>query len=104
MNSQPPPEELWNRFAAAARQEAVTPLQPETTGPPPGSFVARIVAQAMRARREFAALLWERWSWRAALAAIAVAAAAGIAAVRHHREPRLDVPAETLELPSIDPS
>lgn len=95
------PEEQWQRFAAAARQsQAVTPPQPVCAQAPAG-FVARVVARAMQARREFIALLWERWSWRLALATAAVAVALGWFVLRHKNQLRLDVPAPTLEVPPL---
>lgn len=100
--NQLPPEERWQRFAAAARQGAATAplLQPEPSKAPQ-SFVARVVAQAMQARREFLALLWERWSWRVALITATIALALGFVVVRHARQPRLDVPPVSLDVPPL---
>jgi len=96
------PEDRWQRFAAAARQGGATaPPQPVASQAPAG-FVARIVARAMRARAEFMALLWERWSWRMALATALVAVAAGWFAIFHANQPRLDVPAVTLDVPTLE--
>ena len=95
------PEDQWQRFAAAARQsQVVAPPQPVATQAP-ASLVARVVARAMQARREFLALLWERWSWRLALATAAVAVALGCFVLRHKNHIRLDVPATTLEVPPL---
>ena len=97
-----PPEERWQRFAAAARQGAATvPLQPIPNKAPSG-FVARVVAQAMQARREFLALLWERWSWRLALVVATVAVVFGGLVLRHARQARLDVPSVILEVPPLE--
>lgn len=95
------PEEQWQRFAAAARQsQVVVPPQPASAQAPAG-LVARVVARAMQARREFLALLWERWSWRVALATAAVAVALGCFVLCHKSHFQLDVPATTLEIPPL---
>ncbi|MEI7956120.1 MAG: hypothetical protein WCJ66_13205 [Verrucomicrobiota bacterium] len=97
-----PPEEQWQRFAAAARQQqqAADHPQPACRQAPAG-FVARVVARAMQARREFLALLWQRWSWRLALATAAAAVVVGGFALRHKKQLRLDVPSSTLEIPPL---
>ena len=95
------PEEQWQRFAAAARQTQLTAPPPAAAGPAPAGLVARVVARAMQARREFLALLWQRWSWRLALATAAVAVVLGCLVVRHKSQLRLDVPTPTLEIPSL---
>lgn len=96
-----PPEDHWQRFAAAARQGQLdAPSQP-LGGQAPAGLVARVVARAMQARREFLALLWARWSWRVALAAAAVAVVVGCLVARHKHQPRLDVPATMLEVPPL---
>jgi len=98
------PEDRWQRFAAAARQgTVVVPSQaPDSGQSAPVGFVARVVAQAMQARREFLALLWERWSWRVALVTAAVAATLGFLVVQHGHQPRLDVPSISLEVPPLE--
>ena len=97
-----PPEEYWQRFAAAARRGTEIAPPPPLSGPPPTGFVVRVVALAMQARREFLALLWERWSWRMALATAAIALTAGYFVMRHTNQPYLDVPADTLEVPPLE--
>lgn len=95
------PEERWQRFAAAARQgPGITPAQAMDRQPSPG-FVARVVARAMQARREFLALLWERWSWRMALATASAALLLGGFVLHHSHQPRLDVPPVTLDVPPL---
>jgi hypothetical protein len=98
-----PPEDHWQRFAAAARQGQLSAPSPTVAGPAPAGLVARVVARAMQARREFLALLWERWSWRVALAAAVAAAAVALGGwvIRHKHQPRLDVPATMLEVPPL---
>lgn len=97
------PEAYWQRFAAAARQpEVAAPPQPGT-GQVPSGFVQRVVARAMQARREFSLLLWERWSWRAALAAALGAVVLGGLVLRHARQSSLDVPSGMLEVPQLQP-
>jgi len=98
----PPPEERWQRFAAASRQGAATLPQQPVPSKAPAGFVARVVAQAMQARREFLALLWERWSWRVALAVATVAVALGCFVLRHAKQPRLDVPPVILDVPPLE--
>jgi len=96
-----PPEEHWQRFAAAARQQQLVERPHPPCGQAPAGFVARVVARAMQARREFLALLWQRWSWRLALATAAAAAVLGGFALRHKIQLRLDVPSSTLEIPPL---
>jgi len=96
-----PPEEQWQRFAAAARQAPLAAPPQPAAGPAPAGLVARVVARAMQARREFLALLWERWSLRMALAAAIVAVAAGCFVLHHKNQPRLDVPSVILEVPPL---
>src|ERR1035437_4425008 len=94
------PNDPWQRFAAAARQGAA--MAPPPPLPAPSGFVARVVAQAMQARREFVALLWERWSWRMALATAAIALALGGWVLRHPPAACLDVPPLTLDVPTLE--
>ena len=95
------PEEQWQRFAAAARQSQVLAPPPPVSGPAPAGLVARVVARAMQARREFLDLLWQRWSWRVALATVTIAVALGGFVIHHKSQLRLDVPAPTLEIPPL---
>jgi len=95
------PEEQWQRFAAAARQTQVLTPPPPVCGHAPAGLVARVVARAMQARREFLELLWQRWSWRLALATAAVAVALGGFVICHKAQFRLDLPAPTLEVPPL---
>ncbi|MEI7911552.1 MAG: hypothetical protein WCK77_18110 [Verrucomicrobiota bacterium] len=95
------PEEQWQRFAAAARQRQLDTQPQADAGQPPAGFVVRVVARAMQARREFLALLWERWSWRVALATAAVAVVLGGFVIRHKTQLRLDVPTTTLDVPPL---
>jgi len=94
------PDDPWQRFAAAARHSQHM-TAPPGNGQAPAGLVARVVARAMQARREFLALLWERWSWRVALATASVAVALGCFVVRHKTHLRLDVPATTLDVPPL---
>ena len=97
------PEECWQRFAAAARQGVATvPAQEAAANQAPAGFVARVVARALRARAEFVALLWERWSWRMALVTALGTLAAGGFVISHAHQPRLDVPAATLDVPALE--
>ena len=57
------PDDPWQRFAAAARHSQHM-TAPPGNGQAPAGLVARVVARAMQARREFLELLWQRWSWR----------------------------------------
>lgn len=100
--NQGPPEERWERFVAAARQGVVRATPPPVTGSAPEGFVARVVARAMQARREFLALLWERWSWRVALATAVLAVGIGYFVMRHANQPCLDVPPVILDVPSLE--
>jgi hypothetical protein len=97
-----PPEDRWQRFAAAARQGAVTTAPQPVVGQAPPGFVARVVERAMQARREFVALLWVRWSWRVALVTASIAVAAGYFVMRHGNQSCLDVPCETLDVPALE--
>ena len=96
------PEERWQRFAAAARHTQQIIPSPPVAGLPPAGLVARVVARAMQARREFVALLWERWSWRVALVTATGALAAGCWVMRQANQPCLDVPSATLEVPALE--
>lgn len=96
------PEDRWQRFAAAARQgAALVPAQSLPSQAPQG-FVARVVARAMLARAEFVALLWERWSWRMALLTVLLAVAIGSLVIFRSNQARLDVPTQTLDVPSLE--
>ena len=96
------PEERWQRFAAAARQGVATAPAQQIPTQAPAGFVARVVARALKARAEFVALLWERWSWWMALATALVAVAAGWLVISHAHQPRLDVPIITLDVPALE--
>ena len=96
-----PPEDRWARFAAVARQAPSSSPAQADSGQAPAGLVARVVARAMQARREFLALLWERWSWRVALATAAVAVVLGYFVVRHAWQARLDIPSATLDVPPL---
>lgn len=95
------PEEQWQRFAAAARKTQSLAPTPSVVGAAPAGLVARVVARAMQARREFLELLWQRWSWRLALATATVAVALGGFVIHHKSQLRLDVPPPTLEIPPL---
>jgi hypothetical protein len=104
------PEVLpWNEFATAVRRELSLP-PPENEAAPFG-FATRVVSQWVADRREQTALLWQRWSFRAAVFSVIIALFAVLAA-RPSREaggvegailpfPGLEVPLPTNHLNAL---
>lgn len=96
--SESSPNPRWDRLTALARDAEANAGETQA----PFGFAARVVAQAFARRREQALLLWQRWSWRAALFSATAAVACAFVAIRREGPPRLEVPAPTLEVPSLD--
>lgn len=76
MNPPPSDTSLWEQAAAAARRaRPAAGLPAAVEGPPPG-FAARLANRWAELRQNETFLRWCRWSFRAALVALAAAALA----------------------------
>lgn len=91
----------WAHMAAAARR-AIGSLPPRDDTAPLG-FAARVVARAFEQRREWIGLLWQRWSWRAALLSATASLVVAFVADRRQPAPCLEVPLPVLDLPALTP-
>jgi hypothetical protein len=89
-----PGDAAWGKVAAAYRDRHTREEADEDSAP--FGFAQRVVAQAMALQRRKRLSWWTRWSLRAALGALMVAAAVVL------RSPPLETRTSLLEVPDVE--